>query len=450
MDKNVQKEEGISLMDVVRLLLSKIKLLILLVLIGGFIGGAFSVWQTKDVKYYGTQMRFYVNPESPTMSEDGSGLNTSGSEYGVYGAYGEHVFDNMIKLLNEDAFAEEMLLRSQFINNPNTEVDESKREEIYKYLPVKDAWTNSNEKDLAVSLNSAIDTAIPFVENIIDAEEAILVAQNAYIAAVEDYAAKLGDLKNVWKSVFGTEYSDLKYTNLTEEEKKITGFADKVLPAREAELDASSALSAANNELNKKNIELKQAQRDLQNPRNEVFSLWEQTAKYQKDIKRFGSAVQFSFLLSNEDIKDANKFARSFIYVSISVYGEANKTFAKDIYTILKDLVPAYVEANMAIPQGYAATNCQRISRNDGIYQTNQGEAKSQAIKSAILMALAFGVVASVAIIIIDRSDKRLRDYDVITRDFHVPILGVVPTIEMNENNTTKKSNATKQNKEEK
>jgi capsular polysaccharide biosynthesis protein len=154
-------------------------------------------------------------------------------------------------------------------------------------------------------------------------------------------------------------------------------------------------------------------------------------------------------LLSNEDIKDANKFARSFIYANISVYGESNKTFAKEIYTILKDLVPEYVEANMAIPQGYAATNCQRISRNDGIYQTNQGEAKSQAIKSAFLMALAFGVVASVAIIIIDRSDKRLRDYEVITRDFHVPILGVVPTIEMGENNTAKKG-TTKQNKEEK
>jgi hypothetical protein len=146
-------------------------------------------------------------------------------------------------------------------------------------LPVKDAWTNASEKELATSLNNAIDRGIPFVEDIIAAEEAILTAQNAYIAAVEDYASKLGDLKNVWKSVFGTEYSDLKYTNLTEEEKKITGFADKVLPAREAELDASSALSAANNELNKKSIELKQAQRDLQNPRNEVFSLWEQTAK---------------------------------------------------------------------------------------------------------------------------------------------------------------------------
>ena len=53
MDNNVQKEEGISLMDIMRLLLSKIKLLILLVIIGGFIGGAFSVFKTKDVKFYG-------------------------------------------------------------------------------------------------------------------------------------------------------------------------------------------------------------------------------------------------------------------------------------------------------------------------------------------------------------------------------------------------------------
>lgn len=460
MDKNVQKEEGISFMDIVRLLLSKIKLLILLVVIGGFIGGAFSVWQTKDVKYYGTQMRFYVNPESPTMSSDGSGLNTSGSEYGVYGAYGEHVFDNMIKLLNEDAFAEEMLLRSQFINDPNTEEDESERDEIYKYLPVKDVWTNKAEEELALELNKAIDDAIPYVEDIIDAEEAIVTAQASYIAAVEEYATALSNLKTAWKNVFGTEYSELKYTNLTEKEKETTGFKNTVdgegnvklgvEGMRELELTASSALSNANNELTKRNVELKQAQRNLQEPRKTVFDLWEQTEKYQKTIRRFSSAVHFSFLLSNEDIKDANKFARSFIYADLSVYGEANKEFAADVYNILKDLVPEYVEANMAIPQGYAGTNCQRISRNDGIFQLNQGEARPQAIKSAFIAALAVGVIACVAIIIIDRSDKRLRDCDVITRDFQVPILGIVPTIEMNDNNTAKKGAANKQNKEEK
>ena len=205
MDKNVQKEEGISLMDIVRLLLSKIKLLILLVIIGGFIGGCFSVWQTKDVKYYGSNIRFYVNPENPTMSADGSGLNTSGSEYGVYGAYGEHIMDNMVKLLNEDAFAEEMLLHSQ-------------------------------------------DSSV----------------------------------------VPGTE-------------------------------------------------------------------------EYRNMILKYSSIVTFSFSVSNGD----EMFVRSFINADISVKGEDGYALAVEVYNIIKELVPEYVEAHMAIPQGYTGTNCQRISRND-------------------------------------------------------------------------------------
>ena len=65
-------------------------------------------------------------------------------------------------------------------------------------------------------------------------------------------------------------------------------------------------------------------------------------------------------------------------------------------------------------------------------------------------MAVAVGVIASVAIIIVDRSDKRLRDCDVITREFQVPILGIVPTIDMDNVAPTKKHTANKQNKEEK
>ncbi|MBE5747757.1 MAG: hypothetical protein E7352_06275 [Clostridiales bacterium] len=455
MDKNVQKEEGISLMDVVRLLLSKIKLLILLVLIGGFIGGAFSVWQTKDVKYYGSQIRFYVNPENPTMSADGSGLNTSGSEYGVYGAYGEHIFDNMIKLLNEDIFAEEMLLRSQdtskFVDDPSTaDIDESKEKEIYKYLPMKDVWTNKNETALAEKLNAAIDDAIPSAKNIIETEAALVDAQQKYISAFAEHSKKAAALEKAWTQVFGTSYNDTKYNDLKDSDKETDEFKNIVKPAYDEERTAYREVTKAFSELDIQNINLSTAKRNLEEKRQAVSTLWEKTAKYQKDLKRFSSAVHFAFLLSNEDIKDANKFARSFIYANISVYGDSNRDFAEKLYAIVIDAVPDFVEAKMAVPSGYTGTDCQRSSRNDTIAQTNSGYTKSQAIKSAILMALAFGVVASVAIIIIDRSDKRLRDYDVITRDFHVPILGVVPTIEMNENNTTKKSNAPKQNKEEK
>ncbi|MBQ7770350.1 MAG: hypothetical protein IJ373_04090, partial [Clostridia bacterium] len=200
MENNFQKEEGISLMDIVRLLLSKIKLLILLVIIGGFIGGAFSVWQTKDVKYYGSQVRFYVNPENPTVSADGSGLNTSGSEYGVYGAYGEHIMDNMVKLLNEEAFAEEMLLRSQ--NTDNLPAGEDAR--VYNYLPMKNVWTSETEGALAAQLNTAIDAAIEPVKAIITAEEDMKTAQEEYLTAIEAYTIAMDKLDTEWGKAFGT------------------------------------------------------------------------------------------------------------------------------------------------------------------------------------------------------------------------------------------------------
>ena len=54
MEEKLQKEEGISLLDILRLLLSKIKLLILVVIIGGVLGGSFAVWRTIDINYHGT------------------------------------------------------------------------------------------------------------------------------------------------------------------------------------------------------------------------------------------------------------------------------------------------------------------------------------------------------------------------------------------------------------
>ena len=451
MDKNVQKEEGISLMDIVRLLLSRIKLLILVVIIGGFIGGAFSVWQTKDVKYYGSQIRFYVNPENPTVSADGSGLNTSGSEYGVYGAYGEHIMDNMVKLLNEDAFAEEMLLRwqdtSAIVDDEETPFNE---EVIYKYLPTKDFW----EKDtaLATRLNAAIDTAIEPVKDIIRAETAANTAQEDYIAAVAAYLEATNTLKEKWNDAFGTshgEYSELKYSNLTAKDKENPKY-EAVEDAFGAEREKTKEMSTAQIKLTSAKDEIKLKKKAAQPFRNEVLDLWAKTAKYKKMLSKFSSAVYCSFLTANEDREDANKFARSFIYVKISVFGDANREFGDEVYDIVKELVPEYVAANMAIPAGYTGTNCQRISRNDNVRQTNVGYTRNQAIKSAFLMAVAFGVVVCVAIIIVDRSDKRLRDCDVITREFQVPILGIVPTIDMENVETKKNTPATKQNQEEK
>lgn len=285
MNKTFHTEEGISLMDIVKLLLSKIKLLILIVLAGGIVGGVFGVATSYNVDYYGTQIEFYVNPESPS---DANGVKND-SQYGVYGAYGRHVMDNMVKLLNSESFAEMLMLN--------------------------------------------------------------------------------GETKT------------------------------------EAELEE-----------------------------------WRKTPEYKSALRKHSSAVNFDYLKDNEDVDDANNLARSFIYVKISTLND--KKFAEELLQKVINVVPTYVEENMAIPSGYEGTNCQRITRSDDIALTNPGYTRSQAIKYALLLAAAAGVVACVVVILVDRSDKRLRDYEAVSKQFNVPILSVVPCIETTNDKKSEKSNA--------
>ena len=140
----------------------------------------------------------------------------------------------------------------------------------------------------------------------------------------------------------------------------------------------------------------------------------------------------------DEDIADANNLARSFIYVHISVLNQ--EEFAKDLLTRVKRSVPEYIEQNMIVPTDYEGTSCTRITRNDDIRRTNPNFRRNQSIKYAIIAAFAAGVIASVLIIFIDAQDKRLRDYEVITRKLKIPVLGIIPTIEeMNQAVETKK-----------
>ena len=38
--------------------------------------------------------------------------------------------------------------------------------------------------------------------------------------------------------------------------------------------------------------------------------------------------------------------------------------------------------------------------------------------------------IAAVTVIILDRSDKRLRDYDAVSKKLNIPVIGVIPKFE--------------------
>lgn len=395
MDEKVQSEDGISLLDIMKLLLGKIKLLILVLLIGGVLGGCFAVWKTINVNYYGTTVEFYVNPEKP---KDSSANN--GSQYGVYGAYGRHVMDNMVKLLASESFTEMLLLNGE-------------------PLPIAEDWVKTEDEkklDLATKVAQAKEKL-----NFANGKRA-LAEKEASEAAV-----CLETLCEEWdKADLGSKYNNYSYSDLYYERILNT---DPDLLTKHPDLEAAyhSYNTARNEAVAAENVAVK-AEEEAEALVDTALVAWRKTAEYKKQLKAYGGAVSYTYLGDDDDAEDANNLARSFIYVKIKVLND--QAFAETLLESVKNVVPEYIEANMAVPSDYTGTNCKRITRDDSIQLTNPGYTKSQAIKYAVLAAAVAFIVACVIIIVVDRSDTRLRDTDVIASKFNVPVLGVIPSIE--------------------
>ncbi|MBQ8323162.1 MAG: hypothetical protein IJX91_04270 [Clostridia bacterium] len=413
MDENEQTKDEISLMQIFRLLLDKIKLLIVVVLAAVIVGAGFGVLRTYDKKYYGTTIEFYVNPRLDRASS-----TDTESQYGVYGAYGKHVMDNMVKLLSSELFAEQLMLALDENGEPTG-------------LPEK----IDGQVDLNILITAAQDEKKEYDETIKKVEAAI----EELSLANEVLTEKTKALNTLW-----AEYRNSgKNPDLTS--TPTTGLFDDVDEAIEA-------LETAEKDVAKKKTNLENAEKAANNAENDydeaaekALKKWRSAySKYAAELSAFRSAVSYSYYDTAEDVDDVDSLARSFIYVNISVLND--EAMANEIYDKLVTVLPDFVETNMAVPAGYDGTNCQQITRNDGIRLTNDGLVSSTAIKYALLLGVAAFVVACIAVIIVDRADKRLKTVEQITQTFNIPLLGVIPSIKTD---PLEKDNAEEQSKTE-
>ena len=315
MEEKIRIQEEISLLDLLLILLRKWKILLVTLLVGIIAGAGLGFMQTNNVNYYGSLMEFYVNPYMLADPDDGNPETGKDeeitSQYGVYGAYGKPVMDNMVKLLDSDIFAEKIVLN------------------LLGGYPSK-------------NLNAELDKAI----------------------------------------------DDAKKPELTDEEKK-------------------TALSAA-------------------------VELWRDTNDYKNKISFVKGCTAFNYYKGTGT--DLDNLAKSFIYVKIQVLN--NENTAQRIFNALKKEVSLYVAENMAVPTGYDGTNCQFISTSSTISLLNPGYTQNAVIKYGVLVGAAAFIVACVVLIIIDRSNKRLRDIETLAARFDIPVLGVIPSIEEETANT--------------
>jgi capsular polysaccharide biosynthesis protein len=117
--------------------------------------------------------------------------------------------------------------------------------------------------------------------------------------------------------------------------------------------------------------------------------------------------------------------------------GENNKEFAKTLLSRVETEVPKEIEKEIHVPNGYKGTICRLMTVDDEIKLLNPGYAKSTAIRYAVLLGAASLLIAAVTVILIEKADKRLKNLDFISKKLDLPILAVVPSIKMEENDET-------------
>ena len=390
MEENIRTQEEISLAEIFKILWRKVKVLIFALVIGAIFGGSLGVLTTFNEKYYGTTVEFYVNPK-----KDENQINNE-SQYGVYGAYGRHVMDNMTKLLGSESFAEQLLLDDDGL--PTKFLSDENRAEI-------DAKIAEAGTPLAIK-KSAVKTAD-------DARTAMAEAQVVYNQKAKEWETELQILVAGGATV--VEIETAREQCLGEAKRALETAQD----AKElAELAETKAIEDANTAV------------------EAVRALWRETELYEELIVTVTESINYRYY--DEEETDVDDLARSFIYVNVSVLND--EELANDLFDQLLIMLPRYVEKNMAIPSGYIGTNCQRITRLNEVEQTNSGYMLKTAIKYALLFGAVALVIASVVVIVIDRSNTRLRNYEATMEKFNVPVLGVIPTITEGENSEESKS----------
>ena len=363
--------QELSFKEILKTLLPKLKMLLIILLIGAVLGGCIGVARTYAMRYYGTTVEFYVNPKP---DDD---VKNNDSQFGVYGAYGWHVMDNMIKLLSSESFAEEMLLGDNG-------------------LPIESVLAKEADR-------TAIDEKIAEAMGPIGDAEA---AKQAEIAAEEFLAEK--KLAHANASSIAAK-ANSNYLSLVSAKAD----ADEIAAAKKASDDAAAAEQQAKHELDAAEQDKQLKSYDYQAKHKQslgkieaVLAIWRETEVYEEYIELITKSVKYTFY-NDTDIQVGNSteaLAKSFIYVRISV--SQNQEIAQFVYDRVNEVLPRYVQANMAVPSGYVGTNCQRITRLDDIEQMDSGELLTAAIKYAVVLgALAF-ILGAIWIVVLNRSKK--------------------------------------------
>lgn len=101
--------------------------------------------------------------------------------------------------------------------------------------------------------------------------------------------------------------------------------------------------------------------------------------------------------------------------------------FAEHLTERIETELPSYISGSMSSTI-FGSTSCEALTfRQPGLL--NEGQTRSEMLKYGVIAGFIAAVIACVAIIIADRADTRIRNYEHLSDKLRVPVLGVIPGI---------------------
>ena len=362
-DNAIYKNDEFDLLDIIKILLSKAKLLICITLLSAIIGGALGGAITLlGIREYGTQVEFYITPNSPDS--------------------------NVLHLLASERFAEKLLL------------DENGLPENRSGAEYEAALAAKHEADAAAK---ALTEAKKLSK---EAPRALAIAQKNYEEKQKAYE-DVYNLLNIYKSATSDKIAEdpehVQKMKQYEADLETAKQAKKI--AEEEYYAASQTALEATHKLEAAKEAAASARKKADDLAEDILEQWREEAKNKKKISLINESLSYKYI----DVETADKATgettnRQFLIVSISV--ERDEALAKRLLCNMRDRLPVFVEENIDTSNSDEETVCTLISTAAEIENLSKNSLVKEIAKFALITAVMALAVTCIVVVWVGMSKK--------------------------------------------
>ena len=362
-DNAIYKNDEFDLLDIIKILLSKAKLLICITLLAAIIGGALGGAITLlGIREYGTQVEFYITPNSPDS--------------------------NVLHLLASERFAEKLLL------------DENGLPENRSGAEYEAALAAKHEADAAAK---ALTEAKKLSK---EAPRALAIAQKNYEEKQKAYE-DVYNLLNIYKSATSDKIAEdpehVQKMKQYEADLETAKQAKKI--AEEEYYAASQTALEATHKFEAAKEAAASARKKADDLAEDILEQWREEAKNKKKISLINESLSYKYI----DVETADKATgettnRQFLIVSISV--ERDEALAKRLLCNMRDRLPVFVEENIDTSNSDEETVCTLISTAAEIENLSKNSLVKEIAKFALIAAVMALAVTCMVVVWVGMSKR--------------------------------------------